>query len=248
VKGPQEIVPGVHALGTEMVNWYLVDDGGRLCAVDAGLPGLRDTLGSDLEAIGHRLDDLEAVVLTHSDADHTGLANAFRDAGARVLIHPGDEDTLRRPRPKGGDASPLHMLAVAWRPGTIRLMRHFSKYGAGLKAAPVEPTGTFAGGDVLDVPGSPRVVSAPGHTPGHCAFHFERHGALFVGDALCTWHPIKGTTGPQLMAFNVSNAEALESLAALAPIEAEATLPGHGDPWREGPAAAVALARAAYAG
>ena len=116
MRGPVEIVPGVYGLGTEMVNWYLVEDGGRLTAVDAGLPGFRETLDSDLQAIGHGIGDIEALVLTHCDADHTGLANAFKEAGARVLIHSADERRLRKPGPKSGDASPLHLLSIAWRP------------------------------------------------------------------------------------------------------------------------------------
>jgi glyoxylase-like metal-dependent hydrolase (beta-lactamase superfamily II) len=90
------------------------------------------------------------------------------------------------------------------------------------------------------------VVPTPGHTPGHCALHFEAHRSLFVGDALCTWHPVKGTTGPQLMpsSFNTSNDQALESLSAIEEIEADVLLPGHGEPWRDRPAAAVAAARA----
>lgn len=245
MKGPTEIVPGVWGLGSEMVNWYLVEDEGRLCAVDAGLPGFRETLESDLREIGHGLEELEAVVLTHSDGDHTGMANSLRDAGAAVLVSSGDEDTLRKPRPKSGDASPIHMLAVAWRPGTIRLLRHFAKYGSGMTPAAVEPTATYGDGDVLEVPGRPRVIATPGHTPGHCALHFERRRALFVGDALCTWHPIKGVTGPQQMPFNTSNDQALRSLSALERVDADALLPGHGEPWRDGVSAAIERVREA---
>jgi glyoxylase-like metal-dependent hydrolase (beta-lactamase superfamily II) len=243
VRGPTEIVPRVHGLGTEVVNWYLVEDGGRLCVVDAGLPRFWDTLASDLDGIGHRLDEVQALVLTHSDGDHTGMANELREAGAQVLIHERDEDTLRQPRPKGGDAAPVRLLATTmWRPGAIRLFRHFAKYGA-LKSIPVEPTGTFGDDDVLDVPGRPRVIPTPGHTRGHCALHFEGHRALFVGDAFCTWHPVKGTTGPQLMPFTESRKQALESLSAIEGIDADVLLPGHGEPWREGSAEAVARVR-----
>ena len=244
MRGPVEIVPGVYGLGTDMVNWYLVEDGGRLTAVDAGLPGFRETLDSDLRAIGHGIGDVEAVVLTHCDSDHTGLANAFKEAGARVLIHSADERRLRKPGPKSGDASPLRMLSITWRPGAIRLFGHFAKYG-GARPPAVEPTATFAYGDRLDVSGHPRVVPTPGHTEGHCALHFEGRGALFAGDALCTWHPISGRTGPQLMpaAFNVSNDQALRSLSAIEAIDAQALLVGHGAPWHDGPAAAAKRAR-----
>jgi glyoxylase-like metal-dependent hydrolase (beta-lactamase superfamily II) len=244
MRGPVEIVSGVYGLGIDMVNWYLVEDGGRLTAVDAGLPGFRDTLDSDLRAIGHGIGDVEAVVLTHCDSDHTGLARAFKEAGAELLIHAADERKLRKPGPKSGDASPLHLASILWRPGTIRLFREFAKYG-GARPKGVEPTGTFADGDLLDVPGRPRVVATPGHTEGHCAIHFEGRGMLFAGDALCTWHPISGRTGPQLMpsAFNVSNEQALASLSTVEGVDAHTLAVGHGAPWREGAGAAAQRAR-----
>jgi len=105
---------------------------------------------------------------------------------------------------------------------------------------------TFGAEAALDVPGRPRVIPTPGHTVGHCAFCFESHGALFVGDALCAWNPMTGGRGPQLMprSFQESAKVALSSLGALEPIQAKAVLFGHGDPWTGQVAAAVSEARA----
>ena len=246
MKGPVEIVPGMYGLGDEMVNWYVVADGERLTAVDAGIPVFAKRLEEDLRSIGRSPADVQALVLTHSDADHTGIAPQLQEAGARVLIHSADDATLRKPGPKKGDASPRHTLKYLWRPAAWRLLIHLVRGGAA-KPPKVEGAQTYEDGAVLDVPGRPRVVATPGHTPGHCAIHFEQHGALFVGDALCTWNPLTGSLGAQLMpsAFNVDNAQALESLARLEGLDAQVTLPGHGEPWRESPAAAVSAARAA---
>jgi glyoxylase-like metal-dependent hydrolase (beta-lactamase superfamily II) len=246
VKGPVEIAPGVHGLGSELVNWYLVEDGERLTAVDAGLPGYRRTLDHDLRAIGRHLDDVAAVVLTHSDSDHTGVVPALREAGARVLIHAADDDTLRKPGPKRGDASPIHLVPHLRRPLLWRFAAHMVREG-GARPPKVEGAETFAGDEVLDVPGSPRAVHTPGHTPGHCVLLFERAGALFVGDALCTFNPTTGARGAQVMpsAMNVDTDRAFEALAAIEPLQAQVVLPGHGDPLRESPAAAVDSARAA---
>jgi glyoxylase-like metal-dependent hydrolase (beta-lactamase superfamily II) len=242
---PREVAPGVYELGSNLVNWYVVADGDRLTAVDAGLPAFGDRLESDLGAIGFKPGDVEAVILTHSDADHTGLSSELREAGATIHIHGEDEATLAKPGPKGGDASPARMLSEAWRP------RWWSFYGGMLRAGGARPpkiegAETFSDGDVLDVPGRPRVVHTPGHTPGHCAFHFAGHGALFVGDAMCTWNPLTGARGPQVMpsrGFNVSTEGARESLARIEGLEAGVLLVGHGEPWHEGPAAAVREAR-----
>jgi glyoxylase-like metal-dependent hydrolase (beta-lactamase superfamily II) len=242
---PQEIVPGVHRLGSPLVNWYLVEDEGRLTAVDAGLPAFEKALDADLQALGHARADVAAVVLTHSDSDHTSLAPALRDAGARILIHADDEATLAKPQAKKGEAAPKHLLRYVVRPGFWGFFGGMLRAG-GAKAPAIEGAETFVDGDVLDVPGRPRAIHTPGHTAGHCAILFERHGALFVGDALYMWNPITGARSPQIgpSAFNESNDQALASLAAIEDLEAEVLLPGHGEPWRGRPADAIAQARA----
>ena len=228
------------------MNWYLVEDEGRLTAVDAGLPGFRGSLESDLASLGFGVGDIEAVILTHSDGDHTGLVNALHEAGARVLISAIDDATLRKPGPKGGDASPIHIVPELWRPTLLRVIGTVVKEG-GVKLPKFEGAETFGDGDVLDVPGRPRAIATPGHTVGHCVFHFEGHGALFLGDALCSFNVVTGRTGPQLMpsVMNESTAQARDSLDAVEPLEAQTMLFGHGEPWREGVRPAVEQARAA---
>ena len=60
---------------------------------------------------------------------------------------------------------------------------------------------------VLEVPGRPRVIHAPGHSPGCVAFHFERQRALIVGDVLFELNLLTGRRGPQIgpAAFNTSS-------------------------------------------
>ena len=182
------------------------------------------------------------MISTHWDADHTGLVGALHAAGARVLVHGVDEPTLSKPRPKSGDARPINMVPHMWRPTFWKLAG--AMISNGRPAREVRGRGDFREWS----PGrawSPRVVPTPGHTPGHCAFHFEGHGAVFVGDALCTKNPLTGETGAQLMShgFNVSDADAHASLGAIESIDAELVFPGHGEPWRDGAASAVAQAR-----
>jgi len=114
----------------------------------------------------------------------------------------------------------------------------------GLKPLKVGEVTTFTGGD-LDVPGRPRVIATPGHSPGHVVFHLPDRGVLIAGDALCSYNPLTGRRGPQLMpkAFANDIAQAQASLDALAAVEAGTLLFGHGEPWTDGPAAAVAHAR-----
>ena len=105
---------------------------------------------------------------------------------------------------------------------------------------------TFSDGDELDVPGRPKVVYTPGHSPGHCALHVPAEGSAFTGDALCGWNVVTGEQGPTLppREFSNSMAQARASLERIAALDAQTLYFGHGEPWTRGAAAAVAEARA----
>jgi glyoxylase-like metal-dependent hydrolase (beta-lactamase superfamily II) len=240
---PTEIAEGVHRLGDDLVNLYLVEEGGRLAVVDAGLPAHRGQLESYLPTIGRTLADIEAVILTHAHIDHVGIADGVRrDTGAPVHVHEADENLARTGKNHPRDGSLLPYLR---HPATWRLLAMMARSG-GAKPAKIAEVTTFgSAAGTLDVPGRPRVIPTPGHSPGHVAFHLPERGVLFAGDALCTYNPLTGRRGPQVMprAFALSARGELEALSALEPLEAALLLPGHGDPWTDGPAAAVARAR-----
>jgi glyoxylase-like metal-dependent hydrolase (beta-lactamase superfamily II) len=158
------------------------------------------------------------------------------------MVHSADEELARTGGPRPREAS---MLPYLRHPAVWRLIAGFARGGG--RPQNVEKLETFEDGEILEVPGRPRVIHAPGHSNGCVAFHFAGHGALFVGDVLFTYNVLTGRRGPQIgpSAFNVSSDEALQSLAALEHIEADVVLPGHGEPWTDSPAAAVAAARLA---
>ena len=95
----------------------------------------------------------------------------------------------------------------------------------------------------LDVPGSPRVIHLPGHTPGSAALHVPAVDAVFVGDAITTHDVLTGEDGPRLAPFTLEPALALTSLERLDAIDATWVLPGHGDPWSGGLAEALRTIR-----
>lgn len=235
--------PGVHRLGTEYVNWYLVDAGDEgLTAVDAGLPGYGDLMEEQLTALGRRLDEVRALVLTHGHSDHTGLARRFADAGARVLVHETDLTLLQRPRPQRTDGNPLGTLRHGH---ARRFFWHMARNGA-LRPTRLPDAETYADGAELDVPGRPRAVHTPGHTAGHCALHFPGHEALFVGDLVCTLNPVTGNTGIRTFPreLNVDTRQSVQSLDRIESLDARVLLPGHGDPFEGSPAEGARAARA----
>ena len=238
-----EVALGVHRLGAKYCNYYVVENEGRVTVVDAGLSGYWDQLEPALQHLGRGLEDVDALILTHAHSDHTGIAKHLHDRGVPVYLHAADHELLKTGKEswkREGSA-----LSVIRHPRVFGFFAHMARNGA-LKPPHIEDAKPINHDDELDVPGRPRVIHTPGHTPGHCAFHFERHNTLFVGDLLCTWHPVLGRRGPQVMpsAFNMSSALALESLDRIESLSAGALLPGHGEPFSGSPAEAVAEARA----
>ena len=66
VDAPTQLAPGIHRLGNEYVNCYLLEEGNDLTLVDGGLPGFRPQLDAYLQSRGRSVKDIAAVILTHA--------------------------------------------------------------------------------------------------------------------------------------------------------------------------------------
>lgn len=239
-----QVADGVHRLSGGVCNFYVVEEAGKVVLVDAGTPADWKLLVRHLAALGRRVEDIDSVLLTHAHADHTGFAERARtEAGARVWVHDADAAVARSGKPPKPESSLLRYLAhvEAYRTG-FSLMRR-----GGARIIPIAAVSAFADGEVIDVPGRPRAVHAPGHTAGSAAVLYEGRSVLLSGDALVTRNPLTGRKGPQVMpaGFNENTTQALRSLRALATGAAQTVLPGHGVPWTQGAAEAVRLAELA---
>src|ERR1051326_6313154 len=71
---PMQLAPSLHQIGSNVVNCYLVEQGGQLTLIDAGLPGQWPELQQELRRMGRSLENIRAVLLTHGDTDHIGFA------------------------------------------------------------------------------------------------------------------------------------------------------------------------------
>jgi glyoxylase-like metal-dependent hydrolase (beta-lactamase superfamily II) len=243
-----QVASGVERVHEFVINCYLVEEAGSLTLVDAGIGANWGLLQAGLASIGRSLGDIEAVLLTHAHVDHIGMADRIRtEAPAEVYIHEADRDYLvAGRRPPNAPDNTVGLRAALRHGFAYRLLWYFARHGA-LSTPIVAEASAFADGQVVDVPGHPRIVHAPGHTPGSAVILFDDRGVLCTGDAIVTLNAVTGATGPRLApaAFSSDPSGARASLAHLEGLSAELILPGHGEPFRGSPAAAVALAREA---
>jgi glyoxylase-like metal-dependent hydrolase (beta-lactamase superfamily II) len=235
-----QLAPSLHQIGSDIVNCYLVEDSGQVTIIDAGLPGQWRELLDELGRMGRSLDDVRALLLTHGDTDHIGFAaRLHHERGVPVYVH-----ELDVARARGEVKKPTS----GWGPVKLGPLAGFLVYSAprgGLRVPPVRELETIQAGTTLDVPGSPRVIAMPGHTPGSVAYHVPALGAVFVGDAMTTRSVLTGEVGPRPAPFTLDPAQANASFERLAELDARWVLAGHGPAWAGGTVEAVHLYRSA---
>lgn len=224
-----ELAPGLHRIGNDIVAAYLIvtDDG--ITVIDAGLPGHWRDLQRELREIGRPPSDIRGLIATHGDSDHLGFAERLRrEAGVPVYVHAADAD-----RARGGDKPKTAWGATRF--GAVLRFLGYSIRKGGLRTRWLTDLVELHDGDRPELPGAPQIIGTPGHSPGSIAVYSPDVRAVFVGDALTTRNVLTGVAGPAPAPFTDEPDRALASLDAIADLDADWVLPGHGAPAQDTP-------------
>jgi glyoxylase-like metal-dependent hydrolase (beta-lactamase superfamily II) len=228
-------IPTPFAVGR--VNLYLIDDD-PLTLVDAGPNSGRslDELESQLRGLGHELEDIGLILVTHQHIDHIGLVSIVaRRSGADVAAidklvpfvesygdHAAEDDAF---------AAQL-MLRHGISPDVVQALQSvslaFRAWGAR-----ADVTRVLHDGDVVELRDRRLEVGwRPGHSPTDTVFLDAERRTLIAADHLLAHissnplvtRPLDGTERPQALVTY------LDSLAKTREMDVDLVLPGHGEP------------------
>ncbi len=225
-----QVAHGIHHFPTGPFNCYVIEENRALTLVDGGFPGIWETFVRGLATLGYTPRDVRGIVLTHAHADHMGIIERVREAsGAPVFVHEADAAKALRVL----QLPWWSLLSRAWHPYVAGMLA-FATWNGVFTAPRIRAVQIVKDEEILDIPGRPRVLHLPGHTPGEIGLHLPDRAAFFSGDALLTRHLFTGAHGePQIAprALESDGNESRRSIARLNPMGRTTLLPGHGRPW-----------------
>jgi glyoxylase-like metal-dependent hydrolase (beta-lactamase superfamily II) len=228
-------VPTPFAVGR--VNVYLIEDE-PLTLVDAGPNSgtSLDELQAQMAEAGHRIEDLELILITHQHIDHIGLVDIVaRHSGAQVaaldLLVPFVEN-YREAAAEDDEFAATVMLRNGIPPDVVQALQSVSlAFRAWGSRADVQRSLTE--GESIELKGRTLEVGfRPGHSPTDTIFHDRERKLLIGGD-----HLIKHISSNPLISRPVGSKERprslvtyIESLRATREMDLDVILPGHGEP------------------
>ena len=200
-------------LGT--VNCYLVETGTGFVLIDTGASNKRDALERELAGAGCRPGNLDLIVLTHGDFDHTGNAAYLRDKfGAKIAMHQDDSGMAEHAdmfwNRSSGNAIIRFLAPVLFR------FRKANRFAPDLHVG--------EGFDLSEYGFDAQVLAIPGHSKGSIGI-LTGGGDLFCGDLL------ENTNKPATNSIMDDSAACDASIEKLEGLEINIVYPGHGNPF-----------------
>jgi glyoxylase-like metal-dependent hydrolase (beta-lactamase superfamily II) len=220
------------------VNCYLLEDS-PLTLVDSGPNSGKalDELERQLEALGHRIEEIELVIITHQHIDHLGLVDIVaKRSGAEVaaldLLAPFVEnfgDDAERDDEEAAALMRRHGISEEVVSALRQVTGSFRAWGS--KARVTRP---LHDGELLELRDRGlEVQHRPGHSPSDTLFWDAGRRILIAAD-----HLIKHISSNPLISRPLDGSGErtqalvtyLESLKCTRELPAEIVLPGHGEP------------------
>jgi glyoxylase-like metal-dependent hydrolase (beta-lactamase superfamily II) len=240
---------GIHCLAIPTpfmvgrVNCYLIEDD-PLTLVDTGPNSGKalDELERALDDLGHKVEDLQRIVITHQHLDHLGLVGILaRRSEAEVcaldLLAPVIED-FSADAERGDELAEALMLRHGIPGDVVSALRSVSLSFRGWGGS-AQVTRPLRDGESLEFAGRTlRVLHRPGHSPSDTIFHDAERALVLGGDHLIAHissnplisRPLGGKSGEPSDERPRALVMYMRSLRETRAMAVETILAGHGEP------------------
>ncbi len=216
----QQIAPNIYTFsGLTVGRAYLIKDEDGLTLIDASISRSAPKIIAQIQALGHSIQDLKRIFITHAHPDHVGGLKAVQAAsGAEVYATNEEKQVIEGektiPSPERAVLHGIHKFLV---PPPTRI-----------SASPVHHI--INDGETYPVGGGLQVIATPGHAQGHVAFYLPAHKLIFGGDVLMAL--FNRLTFP-LPSATVDMATNRQSLTKFLALDLQIIALGHGAPITE---------------
>lgn len=197
------------------VNCFLVRTDDNYILIDTGFPRKRKDLEKELEKAGCEPGNLDLILLTHGDFDHSGNGAFLREKyGAKLAMHKDDSGMVKR-----GDMLWGRNLRNIFTRVIMKILFIAFRMGKFVK---FEPEIYLEGGEDLSTYGFNAIVlHLPGHSKGSIGFLTDS-GELFCGDLFMN---------SEKSSLIDDKEQLYASIERLKEFEITTIYPGHGEPF-----------------
>lgn len=201
--------------GIATVNCYLLKVDSGFILIDIGPSSKRNSLEDELEKEGCKVGDLNLIIITHGDSDHTGNAAYFRQKyGAPIALHPDDEGMVQTGNMSHNRKVNL-LVRILFALPFIKLKKSDRFKG---------DIDVYDGFDLGDYGLNARIIHIPGHSKGSIGI-ITADGDFYCGDIF------SNTDKPVLNSIMDDLDAAHSSIRKLEKLDINMVYPGHGDPF-----------------
>jgi len=167
-----QITPTIHRIG-RFVNQYLLIDNNELTLIDTGMRSNKNGILKYIKNLGFHPSNIKRILITHSDPDHYGAAKDLKDVtGCELWATQLEADAMQ-------DATSSREITTS---GFVKVL--LSLLAPVMEIPAVTTERIISDGELLPILGGVKVISSPGHTPGHVSFFIPSERILIAGDAI----------------------------------------------------------------
>jgi len=237
-----EILGGVYRITLPMpfrlkeVNVFAALEAEGFSLIDTGpnMAGVLPALEAALAEIGQSVETCRRILITHTHADHCGLAGPIADrSGAGIFLSETEALKSRTFSDEGRWIERFRRFGLENGLDAVTLGSLARVFSAFRNASPpFVPTGTLAEGEPLKVGGRVlEVIPTPGHSRGHCSFYLPAERLLIAGDHVLPQITPNLSPDPLDPSFRPLKAF-LEALDRVASLPVAMVHPAHGRPFQ----------------